>query len=70
MEKELEFEPQNSGEFSGSITSNWTEQALECYCVGCDCTKCSLSKGDYSFVCQMPKVVDILVNALGKPKFA
>ena len=61
-----EFEPQNNGEISDSITQNWTEQALECYQLGCDCSRCSISKGKYSFVCQMPKVVKILLK-MGKP---
>ena len=61
-----EFEPQNNGEISDSITQNWTEQALECYQLGCDCSKYSISKGKYSFVCQMPKVVKILLK-MGKP---
>lgn len=61
-----EFEPQNNGEISESITQNWTEQALECYKLGCDCSKCSISKGKYSFVCQMPKVIKILLK-MGKP---
>ena len=63
---EEEFEPQNNGEISESITQNWTEQALECYQLSCDCSKCSISKGKYSFVCQMPKVVKILLK-MGKP---
>ena len=61
-----EFEPQNNGEISESITQNWTEQALECYKLGCDCSRCSISKGKYSFVCQMPKVMKILLK-MGKP---
>ena len=64
---EEEFYPQNNGEISESITQNWTEQAIECYKLGCDCSKCSISKGNYSFVCQMPKVLDILINLSGKP---
>jgi hypothetical protein len=35
-----EFYPQNNGEISESITQNWTEQALECYQLGCDCSQC------------------------------
>ena len=65
-----DFYPQNNGEISDSLTQNWTEQALECYQLGCDCSKCSISKGKYSFVCQMPRVINILVNSLGKPKIA
>lgn len=65
--EEDEFYPQNNGEISDSITQNWTEQALECYKLHCDCTKCSITKGNYSFVCQMPKVIDVLINISGKP---
>ena len=61
------YEPENNGEISESITQSWTEQALECYRLGCDCSRCSISKGQYSFVCQMPKVLDILINVCGKP---
>ena len=61
------FQPQTNGELSNSITQSWTEQALECYSIGCDCRKCSLAKGNYSFVCQMPKVIDILIKFVGKP---
>lgn len=65
--KELSFRPQTNGEISESITKSWTEQALECYALKCDCKKCSLSKGTYSFVCQMPKVIDVLLKFSGKP---
>ncbi len=62
-----EFFPQNNGEISDSITQNWTEQALECYNLKCDCAQCSISKGNYSFACQMPKVIDALIKSLGQP---
>ncbi|MCD8377250.1 MAG: hypothetical protein LUB59_00515 [Candidatus Gastranaerophilales bacterium] len=62
------FYPQNNGELSDSITQNWTEQALECYNLNGDCKNCSISKGNYSFVCQMPKVVEILKTVYGKPE--
>lgn len=62
-----EFYPQNKGEISDSITQNWTEQAMECYRLGCDCSKCSIAKGKYSFVCQMPKVIKVLLKFTGKP---
>ena len=55
--------------FSESITKSWTEQALECYSIKCDCSKCSLRNGGYSFKCQMPKVIDILVNVAGVQKY-
>ncbi len=55
-------------EISNSITQNWTEQALECYYLNCDCQKCSISKGNYSFICQMPKVIDTLLETVGEPE--
>jgi hypothetical protein len=55
-------------EMSDSITQNWTEQALECYSINCDCKKCSLRQGHYSFICQMPKVIDILIQTIGEPE--
>ena len=64
---EEEFYPQTKGGISDSITQNWTEQALECYRLNCDCANCSISKGNYSFACQMPKVLDILIKTLGMP---
>ena len=64
------FNPQTNGEISDSITQSWTQQALECYSINCDCSKCSLRNGKYSFICQMPKVIDILVNSIGRPAVA
>ena len=63
----LSFHPQTNGEISESITKSWTEQAIECYSIGCDCRRCSLANGYYSFVCQMPKVIEILIKFAGKP---
>ncbi len=60
--------PQTNGEISTSITQSWTEQALECYSISCDCKRCSLANGGYSFVCQMPKIIEILINITGKPR--
>lgn len=62
------FYPQNNGDISSSITQSWTEQALECYSIKCDCAQCSLKNGHYSFKCQMPRVIDILINAIGRPQ--
>ena len=61
------FTPQHNGDISGSITKNWTEQALECYKLNGDCKNCSIASGHYSFVCQMPKVVEILRITVGEP---
>ncbi len=55
-------------EMSESITQNWTEQALECYDLECDCKQCSIGKGHYSFICQMPKVIDSLLQTIGEPE--
>ena len=54
-------------EFSSSITKNWTEQAIECYKLKGDCSKCSIRQAHYSFDCQMPKVVEILKLMNGEP---
>ena len=62
--------PQTDGEISLSITQSWTEQAIECYSIKCDCSQCSLRNGHYSFKCQMPKVIDILINVSGQPRLA
>lgn len=61
------FLPQTNGEISDSIVQNWTLQAYECYSIRCNCAKCSLSKGNYSFVCQMPKIIRALLKKQGKP---
>lgn len=61
------YSPANE-EMSDSITQNWTQQALECYYIHCDCKKCSLSAGHYSFICQMPKVIDTLLETVGAPE--
>ena len=62
------FTPQHNGDISGSITKNWTEQALECYKLNGNCANCSIAEGHYSFVCQMPKVVEILLAVNGEPE--
>ena len=62
------FLPQTNGEISESITQNWTQQAFECYSVKCDCSKCSIIQENYSFVCQMPKIVKSLIKTQGIPK--
>lgn len=61
------YAPQTKGEISDSIMQNWTPQALECYEVNSKCAKCSLSQGNYSFICQMPKIVKALLKAYGEP---
>lgn len=60
--------PQTKGEISESIMQNWTIQAVECYDIGAECSKCSLATGNYSFICQMPKIVKALLETYGKPQ--
>lgn len=68
FEYEEEFYSPANGEMSDSITQNWTQQALECYYINCDCKKCSLSAGHYSFICQMPRVIESLLETVGAPE--
>lgn len=59
--------PVSNGGMSNSITQNWTDQAIRCFYNNCDCTKCTITKGKYSFDCQMASVVRILYKDLGPP---
>lgn len=61
------FIPQTNGAISDSLLQNWTLQALECYKIKCDCSKCSINRRDYSFVCQMPRVIKNLIANRIKP---
>ena len=51
-----------------SISKNWTDQAISCYRSNQNCSECSINSGNYSFVCQMPKVVKTLLKEIGKPE--
>ena len=59
--------PDEREEVSHSITQTWTDQAIKCYMTGANCQRCDIPRGAYSFVCQMDKVVPVLLDALGKP---
>jgi hypothetical protein len=59
--------PDEHEDISRSITQTWTEQAVRCYMSGADCANCDIPKGQYSFVCQMNKVVPVLLDTLGQP---
>ncbi len=61
------FIPQTNGEVSDSLVQNWTRQAVECYMLGCNCKECSILQGNYSFVCQMNKIVPELLKTRGVP---
>jgi len=52
---------------SHSITQTWTDQAIKCHVSDADCASCDIPKGNYSFACQMAKVVPVLIQTLGKP---
>ncbi|HEY9744673.1 MAG TPA: hypothetical protein V6C99_00490 [Oculatellaceae cyanobacterium] len=54
-------------EVSTSITQTWTDQAIKCYVTKADCRNCTIPKGGYSFICQMNKVVPVLLKTLGAP---
>lgn len=66
-EKVRYISPKTDGEISSSITKNWTDQAIRCYSTGCNCMDCSIAKGNYSFICQMPNVIKILLEQVGPP---
>ncbi len=68
IDEVFEYYSPGNDEMSESITQNWTEQALECYYINCDCKRCSLRNGHYSFICQMPKVIDTLIKTVGEPE--
>ncbi len=63
------FIPQTNGNISDSLLQAWTVQALECYSINCECNLCSISRSKYSFVCQMPKVINKLLKNGIKPDF-
>lgn len=67
LSENIELYSPGNCEMSDSITQNWTEQALECYYINCDCKRCSLAQGNYSFICQMPKVINMLLETAGAP---
>ena len=64
------YTPQTNGDVSPSIMQNWTKQAIECYEINSNCELCSLKNGNYSFVCQMPKIVNALVKTYGPPELS
>ena len=55
---------------SETISKKWTQSAIECYLIGCNCSKCTLNKLYFSnsiFKCKMKEVVIELVRKIGKP---
>lgn len=53
---------------SSSITQTWTDQAIKCYLTEANCAGCTIPRGNYSFTCQMYKVVPVLLENLGEPE--
>ena len=54
-----------------TTSKNWTQTAVECYELGCCCSKCSLYKIYFSpskIRCRMKDTVIELVRRLGAPK--
>ncbi len=53
---------------SQSISKNWTDQAIACYKSNQNCAACTINSGNYSFICQMPKVIKSLLKEIGRPE--
>ena len=56
---------------SETSTKKWTQSAIDCYAIGCNCSKCGLNKKFFSksiYRCQMKNTVIELVRKLGKPQ--
>lgn len=60
--------PDESESISQSITQTWTDQAIKCYLTQADCANCVIPRGNYSFTCQMNKVVPVLLASIGEPE--
>lgn len=50
-----------------AMLRRWTQSAIECYNIGCDCSKCQYSRILLT-PCQMRNTVILLVKKFGKPK--
>ena len=65
--KEWSLTAEERNEVSASISQTWTDQAVKCFKIGANCSQCEIPRGNYSFVCQMNKVVPILLESVGEP---
>ena len=57
---------------SETTTKQWTPTAVDCYLLGCTCSKCFLYQIyflDSGIKCRMKDVVIELVRKFGKPEF-
>ena len=56
---------------SETNSKNWTPAAIDCYQIGCSCSKCNIYKFYFlksDFKCKMKETVIELVRRLGAPK--
>ncbi len=56
---------------SETLSKNWTPTAIDCYNLGCRCSKCNLYKNYFfntSNKCRMKETVIELVRKIGVPK--
>ena len=55
---------------SETTSKNWTPTAIDCYSIGCICSKCNLYKiyfANTDYRCRMKDTVIELVRRLGMP---
>lgn len=56
---------------SETVSKNWTPTAVDCYRIGCSCSKCNLYKiyfAESEASCMMKDTVIELVRKLGAPQ--
>ena len=56
---------------SETVSKNWTPAAVDCYMLGCSCSRCYLNKIYFlpsGFKCRMKDTVIELVRKLGAPE--
>ena len=56
---------------SETVSKNWTPTAVDCYAIGCSCSKCNLYKlyfANSDGKCRMKDTVIELVRRLGVPQ--
>ena len=46
----------------------WTRGSIECYNIGCNCSKCDIVPADLTVSCKMKYAVRELVRKYGKPQ--
>lgn len=56
---------------SETLSNKWTDSAIDCYLIGCMCSKCYLYKVFFSkstSICRMKETVIELVRQIGIPE--